>query len=163
MCAWHLKVYIFQIFHFEGVLLKEKFIRIFPVIYIANNLLEIYEIRHEKYDVIKWYLKGCSSRTIGFQDMVLLQILISIKFPFQLYKIRLALQVKNFTSINCSLRQLHEILAKIVASSKFQIKILKETTIPSYTLLTQFGVLWNFLSTHPPLYEGHQKDIYLCS
>ena len=73
--------------------------------------------------------------------MVLLQILISIKFPFQLYKIRLALQVKNFPSINCSLRQLHEILAKIVASSKFQIKILKETTIPSYPLLTQFGVL----------------------
>ena len=73
--------------------------------------------------------------------MVLPQILISIKFPFQWYKIRLALQVKNFTRINCSFRQLREILAKIVASSKFQIKILKEATVPSYALLTQFGVL----------------------
>ena len=35
---------------------------------------------------------------------------------------------------------------KIVALSKFWIKVLKETTIPSYTLLTQFAVLRNFFS-----------------
>ena len=36
---------------------------------------------------------------------------------------------------------------KIVAPSKFRIKILKQTTILSYTLLTQFVVLWIFFTS----------------
>ena len=71
---------------------------IFPVIYIANNLCEIYRIRHEKYYVIRLYLYGCHSKSIGFQGMFLLQVLIDIKFPFQRHKILPVLQVKIFHS-----------------------------------------------------------------
>ena len=99
----YLKVFIFQIFHFKGALLEEKLIRIKFSFqwFIANNISDIYRICHEKYDVIRWYLKGCSSKTIGFQGMVLLEILISTKFPFWRHKIWPVLQVKKLTRINC--------------------------------------------------------------
>ena len=69
--------------------------------FIANDVSEIHRIRGEEYGVITWYLKGCSSKTIGFQGMGFLQILISTKFRFQRYRKRPFLQVKNFTCINC--------------------------------------------------------------
>ena len=45
----------------------------------------IFPIRPQSDDVIRKYLKGCSVNAAGFQGIALLQILISIKFPFQQY------------------------------------------------------------------------------
>ena len=95
--------HIWRSISFKYFILKVYFSRIKLCLqwFIENNVSEIYQIRHEKYEVIRWNLKGCTSKTIGFQGMVLLQILISIKFAFQKYKIWPVLQVKNFTCTNC--------------------------------------------------------------
>ena len=44
---------------------------------------EIYPIHPQSVGLIIYHLKGRSAKTIGFQGMVLMQILISMTFPFQ--------------------------------------------------------------------------------